>query len=74
MGIVLDNCSINEAVVKILKEMFNTKLVSDDNVFHVRCFAHIVDLVVQKVIESIKHVIAKVRESVKYIKFQMETV
>ena len=71
MCIVLDNCSTNDAVFKVLKEKFHTKLVSDVDVFHVKCSAHIVDLVVQKIIESINYVIVKFRENVKYIKLSI---
>ena len=69
MCIVLDKCSTNDAMVKcLLKRSFNTKLVSVGNFFHVRCSAHIVNLIVQKAIESIKHIIVKVRESIKFVK------
>ncbi|XP_065645534.1 uncharacterized protein LOC136076004 [Hydra vulgaris] len=68
MSVVLDNCSTNDAMVRILEKKLYTKHVSDGSFFHVRCSAHIVNLIVQKAIESIKYIIVKVRESVKYVK------
>lgn len=68
MSIALDNCSTNDAMVRDLKEKLNTKLVANGDFFHVRCSAHIINLIVQEAIDNIKHVISKVRESVKHVK------
>ena len=67
-SLVLDNCSVNDCVIRdILKKMTPVgDLLLDGQLFHVRCYAHILNLIVADCIKSVKNVIVKVRESVKY--------
>ena len=69
-AIVLDNCSTNDVVVQELKSKLMAKglLLSNGDMFHVRCSTHILNLIVQDGMDSIREVIFKVRESVKYIR------
>ena len=70
MCMVLDNCTTNNAMVKDLlqKLLVENTLLASDSLFHIRCSAHNINFIVQERIESIKDVISKVQDTVKYIK------
>ena len=65
----VDNASYIDSYLKNLKEnlSLSTKLVLNGDLFHVRCCAHILNLLVQDGLGKIKDIIQNVRESVKYI-------
>ncbi|PIA43528.1 hypothetical protein AQUCO_01900132v1 [Aquilegia coerulea] len=67
--ITLDNVSSNDSAVRFMKEQFERKgkLYFNGRIFHVRCCAHILNLIVQDGLAPIKSAIENVRESVKYI-------
>ncbi|XP_057808840.1 LOW QUALITY PROTEIN: serine/threonine-protein kinase ATM [Salvia miltiorrhiza] len=67
--ITVDNASNNDVAVRILKEnlLFRHTLPLGGQIFHVRCCAHILNLLVKDGLSSIQDVISKVRESVKYV-------
>jgi hypothetical protein len=67
---VLDNISVNDVVVRNLLAALLPKKVLHLNgdLFHVRCAAHILNLIVQDGLKSIQSVIKNVRETVKYVK------
>ncbi|CAL9232934.1 unnamed protein product [Arabidopsis halleri] len=68
--LTLDNASANDTMQEILKERLNL----DDNLlcggefFHVRCCAHILNLIVQDGLKIISGALTKIRDSVKYVK------
>ncbi|XP_019178988.1 PREDICTED: zinc finger BED domain-containing protein RICESLEEPER 2-like [Ipomoea nil] len=68
-SVTVDNASYNDSYVRSLKEnmSLSSKLVLDGQLFHVRCCAHILNLLVQDGLNTIKDVIHNVRESVKFI-------
>ncbi|XP_019155896.1 PREDICTED: zinc finger BED domain-containing protein RICESLEEPER 1-like [Ipomoea nil] len=68
-SVTVDNASYNDSCVRSLKEnmSLSSKLVLDGQLFHVRCCAHILNLLVQDGLNTIKDVIHNVRESVKFI-------
>ena len=68
--ITLDNASSNDRFVELLREQLDTKspLVSKGSFFHMRCCAHILNLIVQEGLKEIDQAVCKVRESVKYVK------
>lgn len=68
--ITLDNASSNDAAVRNLRENFalKGKLYFKGRFFHVRCCAHVLNLIVQDGLSEIKEVIQNIRESVKYFK------
>ncbi|XP_044473984.1 zinc finger BED domain-containing protein RICESLEEPER 2-like [Mangifera indica] len=68
--VTVDNASANDSCVKRLKEDFQMRrtLLCDGKLFHVRCTAHIVNLLVQDAVAVIKPIIDNIRESVKFIK------
>ncbi|KAL9688758.1 hypothetical protein QQ045_033182 [Rhodiola kirilowii] len=67
--VTADNASYNDAAVKNLKEVlsFQRKLPFDGKFFHVRCCAHIVNILVQDGLLEIGDIIHNVRETVKHI-------
>lgn len=68
-SVSVDNASYNDSCLKNLKEniSLSNKLFLDGALFHVRCCAHILNLLVQDGLSKIKDIIYNVRESVKYI-------
>ncbi|XP_042952169.1 zinc finger BED domain-containing protein RICESLEEPER 2-like [Carya illinoinensis] len=65
-----DNASSNDVSVELLRTQLNIKkaLLCDDEFFHFRCCAHILNLIVQDGLKEIDSAIQKVRESIKYVK------
>lgn len=68
-SISVDNASYNDSCLKNLKDnlSLSSKLLLDGALFHVRCCAYILNLLVQDGLSQIKESISNVRESVKYI-------
>ncbi|XP_058722747.1 zinc finger BED domain-containing protein RICESLEEPER 2-like [Vicia villosa] len=68
-SVSVDNALYNDICLKELKVLIlrHRKLVSNGNLFHVRCCAHILNLLVQDGIGKIGKIVENVRESVKFI-------
>ena len=68
--IVVDNATVNDAMVRSLKSWLCAKssILLEGKLFHVRCSAHILNLIVQDGLQVIRDFIYKARESVKYLK------
>ncbi|XP_035832826.1 zinc finger BED domain-containing protein RICESLEEPER 2-like [Helianthus annuus] len=68
--ITLDNASSNDRAASILKNTFQGKgkLHFEGMFFHVRCCAHILNLVVQDGLGTIDCCLVKIREGVKYVR------
>lgn len=69
-GITLDNATSNDAFVNLLRNQLNLRnaLLKNGQFFHIRCCAHILNLIVQEGLKDMDACVVKVRESVKYIK------
>ncbi|KAL6194562.1 hypothetical protein ACLB2K_035644 [Fragaria x ananassa] len=69
-SITLDNASAMDSFVEKLKIKLNFRglLLMDGRFFHVRCCAHILNLIVQDGLKEIDPYVAKIRECIKYIK------
>jgi hypothetical protein len=69
-SITLDNASNNDSFVKCLKENLVAKrlLLSQGNLFHCRCAAHVLNLIVQEGLKEMSDTIKNIRDSVKYVK------
>lgn len=67
--ISVDNTSNNHSDIKILKQTFSgtQSLPLEGKLFHVRCCAHILNLVVQDGLSKIKKIIEKVKESMSFL-------
>ncbi|WOK96158.1 zinc finger BED domain-containing protein RICESLEEPER 2-like [Canna indica] len=65
----VDNASNNDSAIRILKDTFSrsTKLLCGGKLFHVRCCAHILNLMVQDDLSEIKHIIEDIHDSVSYV-------
>ncbi|XP_040361763.1 zinc finger BED domain-containing protein RICESLEEPER 2-like [Rosa chinensis] len=69
-SITLDNATANDSFVEKLKTKLNFRglLIMDGKFFHVRCCAHILNLIVQDGLKAIDPSVIKVRDCIKYIK------
>ncbi|CAA7049020.1 unnamed protein product [Microthlaspi erraticum] len=68
--LTVDNATANDSMQEILKDRLNLdkNLVCEGDYFHVRCCAHILNLIVQDGLDVISDALAKIRDTVKYIK------
>lgn len=69
-SITVDNATYNDVALKNLKatfELLNKKMLFEGKIFHVRCCAHIVNIMVQDRLGEIKGITNRVREGVKYL-------
>nr|XP_011468655.1 PREDICTED: zinc finger BED domain-containing protein RICESLEEPER 3-like [Fragaria vesca subsp. vesca] len=72
-SITLDNASANDSFVEKLRTQLNFRglLLLNGKFFHVRCCAHILNLIVQDGLKSIDQSVIKIIECLKYIKGSM---
>ncbi|XP_031276144.1 zinc finger BED domain-containing protein RICESLEEPER 2-like [Pistacia vera] len=68
--ISVDNVSSNDATIQILKRnlAIDNRLLCRERLFHVRCCAHILNLIVQDGLSKIRSIIDDLRDSVAYVK------
>ncbi|XP_072076617.1 zinc finger BED domain-containing protein RICESLEEPER 2-like [Arachis hypogaea] len=68
-SISVDNASYNDSCLRTLKDMISRhrKLLCGGKLFHVQCYAHILNLLVQDGLGEIAGTIENIRESVKFI-------
>ena len=66
----LDNASTNDVLIKTLKSelLLQNFLVCDGEFFHVRCCAHILNLIVQEGLKAFGDSLDHIRESIKYVR------
>ena len=65
--ITVDNCTTNDSLIGKIKDQLQlNKLIHDGSHIHMRCSAHILNLVVKIGLNVIKVAIENVRESVSY--------
>ncbi|KAK9713847.1 hypothetical protein RND81_06G054700 [Saponaria officinalis] len=69
-SITLDNASSNDKMQDYLRESLVDRglLLNKGCFFHVRCAAHVLNLIVHDGLNMVKHIIRKIRISVKYVK------
>ncbi|KAK0597141.1 hypothetical protein LWI29_022166 [Acer saccharum] len=69
-SITLDNASANKSFVDILRNQLNFRgaLLMSGKFFHVRCCAHILNLIVQDGLREIDESVLKIQECIKYMK------
>ncbi|KAI8538956.1 hypothetical protein RHMOL_Rhmol09G0143500 [Rhododendron molle] len=69
-SMVVDNATSNDVMVRLLKSWLKEKslLFSNGALFHVRCTAHILNLIVQDGLQIIVSLVSKIRDSVRYLK------
>ena len=65
--ITVDNCSTNDAMIRLLLNKLDTSsLILDGSMLHMRCAAHILNLIVQDGLSLIGDGIERIRDSVIY--------
>ncbi|KAF7121304.1 hypothetical protein RHSIM_Rhsim13G0141600 [Rhododendron simsii] len=64
--LTVDNCTTNDAMIDLLLEKLGGDHIRCKSLFHVRCAAHILNLIVKDGLDVIKSSIVKVRDSVAY--------
>ena len=65
--ITVDNCSTNDAMMTTLKmKLRKDELVLHGKVFHMRCCAHILNLIVKEGVSVIEKSMERIRDSVAY--------
>ena len=69
-SLTLDNASANDNMQDILKEKLSLQdsFLCDGQFFHVRCCAHILNLIVQESLKVASEALEKIRDSIKYVK------
>ena len=65
--LTVDNCSTNNAMIRILLEMLSdVSLLLNGDMFHMRCSAHILNLIVRDGLDVISDSVERIRSSVSY--------
>nr|KYP56873.1 Putative AC transposase [Cajanus cajan] len=65
--ITLDNCSTNDSMVEKIKDKLQLdRLIHNGSLLHMRCSAHILNLIVKEGLGVVKEGVEKIRESVAY--------
>jgi hypothetical protein len=66
-AVTLDNCTTNDAVIpSLVRKIGKAKLLNDGKLLHMRCCAHILNLIVKDGLEPLKDAIENIRESVSF--------
>jgi hypothetical protein len=66
-AITLDNCTTNDTVIRyLLRNIGRHKLLNDEKLMHMRCSAHILNLIVKDGLDELKDAIENIRDSVAY--------
>ncbi|CAL5364812.1 unnamed protein product [Camellia sinensis] len=66
-AITVDNCSINDAMINILLDKLDSNsLLLGGTSFHMRCCAHILNLIVKDELDVIRVSVEKIQDSVAY--------
>ncbi|XP_059461777.1 zinc finger BED domain-containing protein RICESLEEPER 2-like [Corylus avellana] len=67
--VTVDNASVNDLAIKRLRDVFNKRklLVVGGRLFHVRCCAHVTNLLVKDGLTEIKPIVDCVRDGIKYL-------
>ncbi|XP_048226847.1 zinc finger BED domain-containing protein RICESLEEPER 2-like [Ricinus communis] len=66
-SVVVDNCTTNDDMINVLLEKLESScLVLNGDFLHMRCSAHILNLIVKDGLEAIDHAIVKVRECIAF--------
>ena len=67
MTVTVDNCTTNDKAIELIVETTGKdKLLREVNKMHMRCCAHILNLIVKDGLDVLKSAIDNVRESVAY--------
>ena len=66
-SLTVDNCTTNDVLINILLgKLSSSSLILSGKFFHMRCCAHILNLIVKEGLEVIKESVEKIRESIAF--------
>ncbi|XP_038890289.1 zinc finger BED domain-containing protein RICESLEEPER 1-like [Benincasa hispida] len=68
MILTVDNASSNDTVIAYLKKRFKHGLVLDGEFLHVRCCAHILNLIVCDGLKDVNDSLVRIRDAVKFVR------
>lgn len=70
LTLTVDNASNNDVATSTLRSKLNMrkKLVLDGEFLHVRCFAHVINLIIRDGMKEVDESIIRIHECVKYVK------
>ncbi|WCJ20877.1 hypothetical protein M5689_003080 [Euphorbia peplus] len=66
LTITADNCTTNDGMISILAEKLSDDLLLEGDYLHMRCCAHILNLVVKDELSILDSAIVRIRESVSF--------
>ncbi|XP_038895827.1 zinc finger BED domain-containing protein RICESLEEPER 2-like [Benincasa hispida] len=69
MTLTVDNASSNDTVIAYLKKRFKHGLVLDGEFLHVRCCAHILNLIVCDSLKYINDSLDRIRDAVRFVRY-----
>lgn len=72
MTLTVDNACSNDTAIAYLVHHFKNGLVLDGKFVHVRCCAHILDLIVCDIMEDYHESISKIRNAVRFVRSTLE--
>ncbi|KAK6276641.1 hypothetical protein POUND7_006350 [Theobroma cacao] len=64
--ITVENCTSGDGMLSIIVDKLSSSLLLDGKIVHVRCFAHVVDLVVKDGLSLVENAIERMRDSVAF--------
>ena len=65
--ITLDNCSTNDSMIRFIQsKLLSQYLISEGALIHMRCSAHILNLIVKEGLDMVEEGIENIRDSVLY--------
>ncbi|XP_038889379.1 zinc finger BED domain-containing protein RICESLEEPER 2-like [Benincasa hispida] len=68
MTLTIDNASSNDTVIAYLKKCFKNGLVLNGEFLHVRCCAHILNLIVRDDLKDINDSLVRIRDAVRFVR------
>jgi hypothetical protein len=70
MTVTVDNASANDSGVSYLRRQLNNlkSIIADGKFIHMRCVAHILNLIVQDGLKEVDQSIKRVRAAIRYVR------
>ena len=72
MTVTVDNASANDSAIGYLRRQLQKTTIADGKYLHMRCAAHIVNLIVRDGLKDVDLSVQRVRDVVRYIKMELQ--